>query len=148
MAKFLACALIAAACVFSQVPTASAQDPQALMVEIYGGMADIIESNMNDPDRCISEIRAFGAKHRSAIDRITEVSQGNREQAMQEEYSYEDVDMGEIQDAMEEMAKSKGFQEMNRFMEATQNFSMQNGDYAEELGSAIEEVFPQPEETY
>ena len=147
MAKFLKCFILGLFCVFSLTSFADAQDPQTLMVTIYGGLADIIEANMNNPGQCIAEIESFCQRHRADIDKLTAISQ-SRQLKPPQDYSPEEVSTKRLEQTLEAMAQSTGFQETNRFMQAVQDFSMQNLDYAEELGDAIEKGFPQPVEDY
>ena len=146
MPKFLAYFIVGLLCVFSLTSFADAQDPQILMATIYGGLADIIEANINNPSQCIVEIERFCQKHKADIDRLSAVSQSR--QIMQRDYSPEDVSTKRLEQELEAMAQSTGFQETNRFMRAVQNFSMQNPDYEEDFGDAIEKGFPQPIEDY
>ncbi len=148
MPKFLTCFIVGLFCVFSLAAFADAQDAESLMVTIYGGLADIIEANMNNPGQCSAAVESFCRKHKAEIDKLNVISQGKRQQAMQQDYSQEGMDTEKMQQAFEAMAQSRGFREVNRFTQAVQNFSMQNPDYGEELGDAIEKGFPQQREDY
>ena len=146
MSKFLTCFIVGFFCVFSLASFADAQDPQTLMATIYGGLADIIEANINNPSQCIAAVESFCQKYKADINALSAISQARGQQALQRDYSQEDMDMEKMQQAFEAMAQSRDFQELNRFTQALQNFSMQNPDHGEELGDAIEKGFPQPRE--
>ena len=146
MSKFLMCFIAGLFCVFSLTSFADAQDPQNLTSTIYGGLADIIEANIDNPGQCITEVENFCQKHKADIDRLTAISQAR--QVTQWDYSPEDVTTKRMEQTLETMAQSTGFQEINRFVQAVQNFSAQNPDYGEKLGDTIGKGFPQPEIDY
>ncbi len=148
MAKFLTYLILGLFCVFSLTSFADAQDSESFMVTIYDGLAGIIEANMNNPGQCGAAIESFCRKHKAEIDRLNAISQGSRQQAMQQDYSTEDFNMEKMQQQLDAMAQSKGFQAVNRFTQAVQNFCMQNPNYSEEIGDAIERGFPQPKMDY
>ncbi|MCK4828096.1 hypothetical protein KA005_70860 [bacterium] len=144
MTKFLTYFILGLFCVFSLTSFADAQDSESFMITIYNGLANIIEANMNNPGQCSAAIESFCRKHKAEIDRLSAISQRKRQEAMQQDYSAEDLSMEKMQRQFDAMAQSKSFQAVNRFTQAVQNFCMQNPDYSEELGDAIERGFPQP----
>ena len=148
MAKFLTYFILGLFCVFSLTSFADAQDSESIMITIYDGLAEAIEANMNNPGQCGAAIESFCQRHKAEIDKLSAISQGSRQQAAQQDYSTEGLNMEKIQQEFDAMAQSKAFQAVNRFTQAVQNFCMQNPDYSEELGNAIERGFPQPKIDY
>ncbi|MBN3038079.1 MAG: hypothetical protein JW869_01520 [Candidatus Omnitrophica bacterium] len=131
MTKSLIFFLAGLTCMFSLVPTTCAQDQGEMMVTIYGGLADIIESNMNDPNMCITQVKQFGQRHKAEIEKLSAILQGAQESDAQAEFDTE--------------SQSQGLQAMMDCTMAMQNFSIQNRDHARELAETMETICPEIE---
>jgi methyl-accepting chemotaxis protein len=148
MARLLTAVSVIVLCALTLLSIADAQNPEELMITIYGGLTNIIEKNMNSPQRCIAEVEHFIKKHKGDIEKLVKVTEQNRQRAMQQDYTYTRPDMKKMQESFEAMAQSRGFQEMSRFMQAVQNFSMKNSEFGQSLGEAIGKMSPQKPDYY
>ncbi len=54
------------------VNSSIAEDLKALTDRFYGGVADIVERNMNNPDKCLSEVYKYYEKHQPLVSQIRE----------------------------------------------------------------------------
>jgi len=60
--------------VATQAGVSQAQDVGAMMDEFYDGLADIIERNMSNPDRCVEEVDDYYADNQGVVDEVREMS--------------------------------------------------------------------------
>jgi len=135
MARLFKFSLAGLLLVFSLPFIASAENMDDYMVKIYGGLADIVERNINSPERCVIETEGFIKKNQALIDKMHQTIKQNIQRAQSREYSEEEVQA--MQQGYQGMAASKGSQQMNRFVQAIQNFSANNPDFEEKLGDAM-----------
>ena len=123
---------------------AAAEVSDALMAEIFNGLADIIERNMGNPENCIAQLQAFIQENKAAFMEWKYTAEKNIEKARanpQQMPSQEDM-----QRIQEEMEKSQGVQAMNRWAEAISNFAMTNPGYMDRVTQAMEEISPRPDD--
>lgn len=108
---------------------AQSQDPITIF---YGGLADIIQENMNSPQRCVSQAESFIDANIAPLLRAMrqgmQTSQGR---------DYEQMDESQSRAALEQMgqsmSKSGGMQAMNRYVEAITDFGDKHPDYAKQI---------------
>lgn len=99
-------------------------DMEEFMAIFYGGLADIIEANMDHPANSIVEIQRYIAEHEDwLIEMHAQVS--------------ESVKLGERK-SYREVIKKRSFQEMQRYYRTMQTFTGKNPDYELELKDTIE----------
>ena len=108
------------------------------MYNFYGGLADIIENNMDNPDGCVAQADRF---IRNNIEPLKKAAERGRR--MVEDRRHEEITEAEAQKMMQQganiLAKSKGFQAMNRFMELLNSFAMQHPEHAEKILDVMSE---------
>ena len=71
------CVFISSACALSR-----AEDIKTVVDEFYGGLAAVIESNMESPGRCLREVSSYYKKNRKSVEKIRELTAKNMEETM------------------------------------------------------------------
>lgn len=117
-----------------------AEDPEEISVmmdEFYDDLADIIERNMDAPDRCVREVDDYYRDNWETVERIRELTTKAMEEAMAMMQQFESTS-GEYSEQeymtpeeLEEMAKKKGMamqeppaeHETDRYAEALEEFT-------------------------
>lgn len=126
---------IAMVCLYSN--PVYAQD-ENVMSDFYGGLASIIEQNMNSPDRCVTEAESF---FRSSIPRLKAVITKARQMAQNAPATQ--MSQAELEQKMQDINTNpmvnKMMDNVNRFSQALQAFSMKYPDQAEKIANLFEE---------
>jgi len=130
MKQFFKCAMGAGVVLFMLISGACAQEQDPMTI-FYGGLADIIQENMNSPQRCVSEAKSFIDANigplQNAMQRGIQMSQSR---------GAEQMDESQFQASLEQMGQSmsqSGMQAMNRYMAAITAFGDKYPDYAEQI---------------
>jgi len=71
------CVFISSAC-----KNVHAEDIETVIDGFYDGLALVIESNANDPDRCLREVNAYYEKNQKVVEKIRDLTAKGMEQAM------------------------------------------------------------------
>ncbi len=122
-------------CVFALIlGVSNACASEDAMYDFYNGLADILETGMTSPQNCVVEAEKHIKTH---VAPMLEAAKKGQQAAQAQVQKLEQVDMQQTmrdgQKALEDLMKTKGFQAMNRFMNAMQQFAQQYPDYAEKI---------------
>ncbi len=149
--KLLLPAITAVMCVISfPVLTLASDNP---MADFYGGLAKIIERNMNEPGACVNEAKHYINDNSKALRIIAE--KGNT-MAQSNRRKHENMSAADLENAMKEaekaMADPRVMESMNRymsamnaFMDAMGEFGSRHSEEAEQIMTMINAYFPQGE---
>ena len=123
-------------------PVAYAQDYNP-MYDFYKGLADVIESNITNPEGCVAESETFIKANIGTL-------QASIEQAQKLSAAQAPVSAENAQTAMESLTDeqkadmAKGMDALDRFMQVFNSFSQKYPDEAEKIAGFISQYAPQP----
>ena len=126
----------------------NAGDIQRVTDNFYGGLADIIENNMNDPDACVAGVNDYYASNQAAVQQIREGVRKGMEYAMSQMESYEDMTEEDLA-RLEEMAEQKGESqnttsaETTRYTKTLQSFLMKHPMHGARVAGKAMELMPE-----
>ena len=110
------------------------------MVEFYGGLAEVLEQNMDEPERCVKQADDYIASHVGPLQELMKRSRMNAQSnpPSSGKAALTREDQAKIGQAMNEMSRSEGFQAMNRFLSAFEEFAGKYPDHADRIGEILE----------
>ncbi len=116
-----------------------AEDP---MYDFYSGLADIIERNMDSPDKCVAEAESFIRENIKPLLEATERGRRMAQSGMYEDLSEEEV-RGKLEEMGDHMSQSGSMKAINRFMNALDNFSTEYPQHGENISDILSGYQPQ-----
>jgi len=126
--KKLLSVCIALAMLLSFLPSVFAQDLEAAAAKLYNDLADIIESNMTNPEQCMDQAREYIDSHQDALAKARQLDELGKQRAQ----SGQRGTMSQEQ-AMESLSQNEFAQATFRFSDALSNFSMENSEQANQI---------------
>lgn len=131
MKQFFKCAIGAGVVLFMLISGVCAQDQNPIAI-FYGGLADIIQENMNSPQQCVAEAESFIDANIGPLQRAMQ-----RGAQMSRSDSHKQMDESQFQASLEQMGKSMsqdgGIQAMNRYVDAITIFGDKCPEHAEQI---------------
>ena len=133
--------LIAGLLIFSlSLPALKAEVSEGVMAELFNGLADIIERNLNNPAQGIAQLQEYIAANKTSFTEWKRTVQENMEKAMANPQQMpSSQEMQKMQGSME---NSQGAQAMGRWSQAIMNFMMRNPQIADQIQEVMEEISP------
>ena len=116
-----------------------AEDP---MYDFYSGLADVIEKNMDNPDRCVSEAESFIRKNIKPLVKATETGKRMAQSGMYNNMSEEEA-RKKLEEMGSHMSQSGSMEAINRFTNALGKFSMKYPKHGEKISDILSEYQPQ-----
>lgn len=118
-----------------------AEDAKTFMEGFYAELADIIERNMNDPDKCVTEVKRFYEDNQSKLSQFMEEA---KIIAASEGTSIEEQARSMTKEEVEEMMQQTGtnrlFQIMSRFNQVMALFSRNYPQQALEIMESLRHI--------
>jgi hypothetical protein len=142
--KMVQIALAGILCFSLVMPVPQAEISDGVMAELFNGMADIVEGNMNNPSQCLAQLEKFIAANRARFEEWKRTVEANVEKYRANPRQMPSPE--EMRRMQEEMARSEGAQAMGRWTAALMQFSIRNSDVMDDFSAALEEVSPRPAE--
>ena len=131
---------------------ALAEDLGRMMDRFYGGLADIFEANMDDPEQALSEVNNYFEENQVLIVQIQEGTKKAMAQAapkiqsMLDKYkSMSEEELDALEGKQEKMQGSMGFQmspTMARYNKAMQAFTMKHVQHAMKIHAKLMQLTP------
>ncbi|MEA3305597.1 MAG: hypothetical protein U9R52_02165 [Candidatus Omnitrophota bacterium] len=141
----LACLIMSiSACVLQ------AEDVNKIMDKFYDGMAGIIERNMDNPDRCVSEVDDYYKENQATVEKVRKLTEKGMKQAMDMMGEYESMSEEELE-ALERQAMQKGMTEsqmppgLERYTEAMEKLMMKSPQQALKIAMMAMQFMPKIE---
>lgn len=126
------------------LPALKAEISEGIMAELFNGLADIIERNMNNPSQGITQLQEFIAANKMAFMEWKRTVEENMDKAMADPQAMPgQEDWQKMQDMM---GNSQGALAINRWTQSIMNFMMRNPRIADQLQQIMEDVSPRPPE--
>jgi transcriptional/translational regulatory protein YebC/TACO1 len=121
-----------------------AEVTETFMEEFYQELTNIIEGNMDNPERCVAEVERFYEKNQGRLSQFLE--EAKRSGAHQDIAIKEQMDSmteAEMQEAIERAQNSKLFQIMTRYSQAVVLFSRKYPEHGLKIMEKFRQAFPQ-----
>ena len=147
ISKFLKVAIIALFVLCAFKFPAFAEDLTTMSDKFYNGLADTIQRNMNNPERCVKEVDKYYDSNRSYIIKIREITEKHMKEAMAMMDKYENMTAAEMEAMSKKMEKnmvnphvSKGAEKYGETME---KFATKHPQYGFKIAMKAKELMPQ-----
>ena len=145
-------------CAFLMILTqnciSQAEDVSVIMDKFHNGLADIIEGNMNSPDRCVAEVDDYYRKNRATIEKVRKMTEKGVKQAMSmmpeyykkyESMSEEELEALERKTQQMERRQPKMLPGTARYTKALEAFSMKYPGQGIRIATKALEFMPRTE---
>ena len=147
--KLVKCLITAGIGVLLAINLSCADNLEKDMDKFYGGLADIVEKNMDNPDYCVKAVDDYYVKNKGTVEKIRKVTEKMMAEAYQATDMYGSMDPGEYEALEEEtvertMIDPKFTGGAQRYSEAMQKFSMKHPRYAMQVGLKAMQLAPNP----
>ncbi|MBL7157851.1 MAG: hypothetical protein ISS92_06835 [Candidatus Omnitrophica bacterium] len=142
--NFLALTCLA---VFALSNACGAEDMTVITDKFYGGIADIIERDMDNPDRCLREVENYYHTNQRTVEKIRNMSEKYMKKAIDMAKKYDSMSEEELkayerelpQDVLAKPITSEG---RERYAKAMQDFAMKHPQYAFRIAAKSVELMP------
>lgn len=124
-----------------------AEDIRAVIDKFYDGLAEIIEHNMNAPEKCLSEVDKYYSKNKEAIKKIRSIAEKSMEEAMAVKDKYGPLSEGDI-GPIDAMSAQRGITVpgltagSTRYIEALRHFTMRYPQYGMKVAGRTTNFLP------
>ena len=108
------------------------------MYNFYNGLANVIESNMDNPEACVAKAESYIRKNIGPLERATQRGRRMAETGMYDDMTEEDA-MQALEGMGEAMSRTGGFQALNRFQRVLGVFEQKYPEHAERLLDSMSE---------
>ncbi len=127
--------------------TAPAENLAALTDKFYGGISDIMEKNMNNPDKCVREIDKYYDDNNATILKIRKLTEENIKKAVEFAKNFKDAPIENYEKAKskagdfynENMGPTAG---ITRYSNAMQEFAMKHPQQAIKIATMGARLVP------
>jgi leucyl aminopeptidase (aminopeptidase T) len=125
-----------------------AEDINNIIDDFYNGLAEIIERNMEDPERGVKEVEDYYQNNQEAVNKIRQQAEKAMEQIAPQIDKYmsmaeeEAAALAEQQKARENTAQGQMSRAAQRYTEALKAFTTKYPKYAMEIAGQAMQLFP------
>jgi hypothetical protein len=143
--------------IFMLTSISQAEDIDAIMDSFYNGLADIIERNMDNPDRCLEEVDYYYKENQEIVDKVSKTLKRYMAEAtalMEESLVHEDTIGDYMADGQLDVHKKEAIERsmapvepkaspgMNRYTAALEAFTMKHPHHGLKITMKAVEFLP------